>query len=266
MSSTTHNNHLIHSPKNLGKAGYLLSLYSFLVIFSHPFVFLSYGLIGYFVILILNFSFLVIDYFTSDATKRNLAVLRQNGFSYSFIFFASSFNFVTGLIPNYIGVRYLVPEDQPYFISLSHILPVVVNLAITDVLFYLSHRHLHQKLPHLHVLHHCCRHSSSSTNILFHPMDLAIEFTGPALFVFIMCIFVWKDPMVLMFSLAAQATWYSLDHDEYLRLPHWYHHTYINSNYPIYTPLKSHDKLDGVRALINFPEHKNESYEDKDNQ
>jgi len=265
MSTTQHYYQLVHTPKNLGKAGYLFSLVTVLILFSHTFIYNCYGLFGFFVMQILAFALYFFDFLTSDSTQHNWHILRYNGFSSSFLFFVCSFNFLTAFIPNYIAVRYMVPDDQSYSISPSHLLPVVVNLVISDVVFYLAHRHLHRHLPHLHVMHHCCRRSSTTTNLFFDPTDLALEFTGPVLCILFLCALVWKDPMVLMLSLSVQLSWYGIDHDEYLRLPHWYHHSKINSNYSIYASLRSHDKREGVRALLNYPEYKKESYE-KDNQ
>jgi hypothetical protein len=44
--------------------------------------------------------------------------------------------------------------------------------------------------------------------------------------------------------------WYTLDHDEYIKLPYLIHHKYINSNYGVYLPDNIRDEKDNIRNLI----------------
>jgi len=237
--------------ENLGKLGYLYSLAVAVILFTHTFAFHSYGLYAYFVYIFVLVLLSLVDFYTSNTTKHNFEVLQQHGFSLTYSSVCFTINIVAIFFPAFVAIHYLVPEHQTYHFNMNYLIPIVVNLAVTDIIFYFSHRYLHYHVSALHVMHHCCRRSSFSTTFLFHPFDLAIEFGSPVLVVIAMCILVWKDPFLLMLSLSALTSWYGTDHDEYLKPPHWYHHYKLNSNYAVYAPLKGEqDKEDAVPRLL----------------
>ena len=66
--------------------------------------------------------------------------------------------------------------------AFSAVLQLLVNFVGMELLFTWCHRWLHSSTPHLHVMHHALRTPSWTSNLLFHPLDLAAEFTGPLLF------------------------------------------------------------------------------------
>lgn len=86
----------------------------------------------------------------------------------------------------------------------------------------------------LHVFHHCSTRPTFNTNLLFHPLDLAIEFTAPALSLFLMHWHVWRDDFVLLYSYILFQFWYAYDHDEHIRAYHVQHHADCDSLYAIY--------------------------------
>ena len=120
---------------------------------------------------------------------------------------------------------------------LVRVVQIGVNLTLTEVAFFLAHRALHVSplLSPLHKMHHCCRWASNTTNALFHPLDLALEFAGPYLCVVGMHACAWTDTSVLFLSLFIVQFWYAFDHSDMLQLAHYAHHTTINRNYAIYT-------------------------------
>eukprot|EP01090_Pellita_catalonica_P012200 TRINITY_DN2595_c0_g1_i1.p1 TRINITY_DN2595_c0_g1~~TRINITY_DN2595_c0_g1_i1.p1 ORF type:complete len:154 (+),score=2.38 TRINITY_DN2595_c0_g1_i1:267-728(+) len=134
------------------------------------------------------------------------------------------------------------------------ILIQIITMAGTEVGFFLVHRALHRNWPELHKFHHCCKYSSFTTNLLFHPVDMALEFIFPIAVIAILNILLWNNPMTLL-CFSVFSTWYASDHCEYVRSPHWYHHKYIDTTYTIYLPGSSHDPHDKVRKIIKSIRH-----------
>lgn len=118
---------------------------------------------------------------------------------------------------------------------------ISINLALTEILICWGHSAMHTS-PYLmkyHIFHHCCVHSTFNTNLLFHPVDLAIEFAGPAAALLGMHFVVWnKDQAVLLVTYIVFQLWYAYDHDEHLGLPHIKHHSACDSLYLIYTTVR----------------------------
>jgi sterol desaturase/sphingolipid hydroxylase (fatty acid hydroxylase superfamily) len=102
--------------------------------------------------------------------------------------------------------------------------------------------HTHPAFVKLHIFHHCSVKPSFNSNLLFHPIDLAIEFAGPALSLLAMHMFVWKDEGVLLYTFIIFQLWYAFDHDEHLNLFHVEHHTKCDSLYVIYSNFKDSGK------------------------
>ena len=108
-------------------------------------------------------------------------------------------------------------------------------LQLNLVLFYFSHKLLHQTKigANLHLMHHCCIHTSRSTNLWFHPLDLLIEFFGPFTLNYLYWLYS-KDTFVLILVAGVMQAWYGGTHDENISNHHREHHHKINSDYPIY--------------------------------
>eukprot|EP01094_Clydonella_sp_ATCC50884_P025151 TRINITY_DN6499_c0_g1_i2.p2 TRINITY_DN6499_c0_g1~~TRINITY_DN6499_c0_g1_i2.p2 ORF type:complete len:201 (+),score=47.04 TRINITY_DN6499_c0_g1_i2:463-1065(+) len=192
----------------------------------------------------------LIDWFTSDANRVNFEIMRLNGFPNSTIFRIYATNALTWFIPALLIVTYHHDQVMPYF-SAALLLQIVVIMAASDVAFFFSHRLLHRSLPATHKFHHCVRYPTLMANLLFDPVDLAVEFSGPVLVAYFLSLHVFNDAFCFVVSAGCIGAWYAADHDEYLKLPHWYHHVYINSIYGIYTSFGEHDSLDRVRTSIH---------------
>ena len=62
--------------------------------------------------------------------------------------------------------------------------------------------------------------------------------------------YIFNDSFLSIVFFAISNTWYSMDHDEYLKPYHYYHHKYINSNYCVYINLPYHDPNDKVKDVV----------------
>lgn len=143
------------------------------------------------------------------------------------------------------------PWAWPLSVLLPRLLVGVATALATDPVFFLFHKALHDYWPSLHLLHHCCIRSSLTTNLFFHPGDLALEFTAPIMSMWAVAVFVVGDPWVFAFGFALLWAWYTLSHDEWLGLQHARHHRHCGSNYFIYVNWwKDNVANDGVRALL----------------
>jgi sterol desaturase/sphingolipid hydroxylase (fatty acid hydroxylase superfamily) len=197
----------------------------------------------------------ILDGIISENFYANIVRLRKNGFTDEYLIKVMLINativHIIGLfIMHYVcGSTPLILEN---LISFRVLTGVVVNLCFGEIFFTISHKAMHCFLPDLHKLHHCCIKVSSSSNLLFEPVDLAIEFAGPVGMLGLTHLFLWnEDANILMVSLLVSLLWYSLDHDEYLKLAHYTHHLAINSRYMAY--LNYAEKGTGgdkVKALI----------------
>ena len=130
---------------------------------------------------------------------------------------------------------------QDYF-NIRNILLAWSMVFATDILFFMVHKLLHERLPRIHKLHHCCVYSSQSTNLFFHPIDLAMEFTAPVVAVWIGCCCIpWFDsqlqyhpPWIFALCSATMIGWYAAEHDEWLKFDHVKHHRGCATGYFIY--------------------------------
>eukprot|EP01090_Pellita_catalonica_P019772 TRINITY_DN681_c0_g1_i1.p1 TRINITY_DN681_c0_g1~~TRINITY_DN681_c0_g1_i1.p1 ORF type:complete len:204 (-),score=16.36 TRINITY_DN681_c0_g1_i1:68-610(-) len=177
--------------------------------------------------------------------------MNANGFSTQKAWSLFAFNAATWFWAIFLIVEYYSAEITPH-LDLGILVNIMLTLAATDVAFFLSHRYLHQKLPELHRLHHCCRFPSFTTNLFFHPIDLSIEFSGPIILVWLINGIVFYDPFAMCLMFGVVLAWYACDHDEYVQTPHWVHHKFISSKYAVYTPYGSHDSKDRVKGMITF--------------
>ena len=124
-----------------------------------------------------------------------------------------------------------------------------------ELAFTYAHRALHSSLPTIHLLHHVCRHCSFTTNLLFHPLDLAIEFGGPIAVCIASHVCLFHDTPALFGSICVMTAWYAMDHDEWARLPHWSHHKAIDSVYTAYVKQRDYSAgFDRVRGLVDAGE------------
>jgi hypothetical protein len=212
-----------------------------------------YGFMGYVYTMLFGLLLHFIDVVTSDATATNIATMKHNGLSTSWIAFCWLYNWLTVISLPCIVFYYTCQDFQTHW-DLRLVLQVAANLAATEALFTYPHRLMHRHMPQTHLLHHCVVRPSFFSNFLFHPVDLLLEFSAPvcmtcivspsslasccylfilsqiaisshlafAVSTILLSLLLWKDSFTLLVSFGIQTAWYAAGHDEYLKLPHWY--------------------------------------------
>jgi sterol desaturase/sphingolipid hydroxylase (fatty acid hydroxylase superfamily) len=237
-------------PKNLGyPLGLVFSLFCFSSYFSFTFLIWKFGFKAIPFILIHRISVFLIDYYTSNATKYNLSIIQKNGFYSSEIFKSSILKFSKRFVVFNAIYCYILNDIKAHY-DLSLVTNVIIMLILTEIYFTITHKALHRYYPEIHKLHHCCLRPSITTNIFFDEFDLFLELTSPLILIYLFTVLVTSDYFAMIVVMAIVNTWYAMDHDEYLKLPHWYHHYYINSNYGAYLNGRKFDEKDVVRDLV----------------
>eukprot|EP00040_Diaphanoeca_grandis_P001216 m.17781 g.17781 ORF g.17781 m.17781 type:complete len:280 (-) comp11673_c0_seq1:123-962(-) len=211
---------------------------------------------------------IIADWFVSNTMKDNLADLKLFGYEPHWMWLLMFVNLVGSnclvcVICNGFGCF----EVEPRF-DLHVIGGLVLNFVMAECTFTGAHFWLHRSkvAAEYHCLHHCCKPCSWSTNVLFHPVDLAIEFSGPFIGLVAMHLFVLQDAFVLLLSVHLLHLWYALDHSELLQLFHYQHHVSVDSVYSIYVKLRfgntTPDQVKPLLKRINDSEN-NENNENK---
>jgi len=130
--------------------------------------------------LILGWGGIWVDRYISPTMQNNFQQLQAYGYSprsmwmLMFMNLVGSNSLVT-VINNGFGCFDVEPRiDLKLIIGLA-------TMVMAEVTFAGAHYWLHrsQRGGEYHKLHHCCRPCSWSTNLLFHSIDLALEFSGP---------------------------------------------------------------------------------------
>ncbi len=76
------------------------------------------------------------------------------------------------------------------------------------------------------------------------------EFGAGAVLMLALHFLVWKNPFLLLCTWTVFQTWYMLDHDEHLMLPHIKHHTQVDSLYAIYINVKGDARKNILRPQM----------------
>jgi hypothetical protein len=194
----------------------------------------------------------LVDVLSSQATSRNIQSLRRQGYTDGTILLYHQINLLQSQLLSFLICAVICDDprlgDWLYVVCdrLAMDWPrifarTVAALACSEVAFIAGHRLLHTNATwmKLHVFHHCCTTPSYSTNLLFHPLDLVVEFTGPLLTILVLHYTVWRqDQLTLLVTYTIFQLWYAYDHDEHLRLYHIRHHATCDSLYAIYIHVK----------------------------
>jgi len=236
--------------KNLGTPlGYLFSIYAIISVFSYPFILWNFKHLGIAIGLILSASAYVLDYLTSNATEFNMSIMRKNGYDPEKFLKGAILNYYVTFIIDGLIHNHIFQYAETHF-DFKLVINVLVIMGLTEVYFITVHKLMHRYYPNLHKLHHCCLRPSYTTNMFFDNLDSFLEATFPIIIADLFTIFYSKDYFALIVVYAIISTWYSMDHDEYLKPPHWYHHKFINSNYGVYIKGGSFDDKDEIKKAI----------------
>jgi sterol desaturase/sphingolipid hydroxylase (fatty acid hydroxylase superfamily) len=156
---------------------------------------------------------------------------------------------VAWIVSTFCGPMY----EEDLQIDLGVLIIVLVNLALSEVCFTTAHTALHRtdRGARLHHLHHCCKPCSWSSNLIIHPLDMAIEFSGPVLVLLFTHHYIFHHPTAFFLSITVLQLWYAIDHSEVLQLTHYKHHTHVNTFYCIYLKWRTGKPgADRVKALM----------------
>jgi len=227
----------------------LLCMYAQLFQFTMT---LRWGVQGSLIAMFYQFGVCVLlDLMISDSPWENFKSLRRNNFK--------NWQIITSLVTcqivwssNSFWVWYFVPDFTIAF-SCKALLSLVFSLAAAEAVFTSAHVFMHQyKFLELwiHKFHHCCLSASVSSNYIFNPIDGLLESFGPWLAAWAVYEFVMKDAFGLWLSLYVIQAWYTMDHDENIRTPHWFHHKYIDSEYTSYVAIKFRNIKDQLRVRV----------------
>jgi len=184
-----------------------------------------------------------------DADPANFRTLSRHGYPARRVWLTAALNLAAtnALVA---AAHRLAPPATWEPLTAATLLRVLLSLAATEVLFTASHALLHRTHwgARVHLMHHCCRNASWHVNLVFHPLDMALEFSGPVLAV--LCLN-WHHPRALAYAVTVVHLWYALDHSALLRLPHTRHHARVDAVFSIYVdwlfPLHGTDR---VRQLL----------------
>ena len=234
-----------------GRLSFLTLTHTVCILVFYTHFFRAYGIPAFLVFLLIGMTLCVLEGLMGNRYGHNIVRLRRAGYTDGTILFYQEFNRAASQALAFILVNYIATDDHIYTLEYltkkfgaSELVKIAVNLAVTEVLFWAGHRlmHTHPWFIPLHVFHHCSIYPSFNTNLLFNPVDLAIEFAAPALSLLAMHYLAWNDGGVLLYTYIIFQLWYAYDHDEYMGLYHTEHHIKCDSLYVIYSNLKDSGK------------------------
>jgi sterol desaturase/sphingolipid hydroxylase (fatty acid hydroxylase superfamily) len=180
-------------------------------------------------------------FLVSPTAKKNMDILRSNGYSDTFVWSVIIFNLITSNTGLALIVDYFECFQARRHWDLDLIAKVLVNLSIAEIAFTVNHTILHHTKwgARLHIMHHFCQPCSWAANLIFHPLDLAAEFSGPVLSLILSHCLWFQDPFAFLVSLQVLNLWYAIDHSENLKLHHYVHHSSVDKFYSIYTRIEN---------------------------
>jgi len=237
-----------------------LLIHTFLIVVFYTHYFRVNKLWGFVTFLVIDIFLCAMDGLVSNGFGHNIKTIRKAGYSDVTILFFMEFNRLASQLIAYFLVNYVATDDRVYTFQclLGHldvrtISKVAINLALSEVLFTFGHSLMHKNasLMKLHIFHHCCTQPTWNTNLLFHPLDLTIEFTAPALGLFAMHFFLWNDEAVLVYTYIIFQLWYAFDHDEDMQSYHTQHHIHCDSLYVIYCNLRGAPAKNLLKQYMN---------------
>ena len=227
----------------------LFELLCIFVVVYIPFAVKLYGITGWLWVTALGYMSAIVDYWYFPYLKENLTTLKKHGFTQAYVFSIMALNLV--LTNALVGIIYSMCDFNGFqwYVPIQ----ILINMALTEVLFTAAHMLLHYTLTgaKIHLMHHCNKQASWSTNLIFHPLDMVVEFSGPMLSLLLMHKYIWKNDATMVLSTLILHLWYALDHSATLKLPHTKHHAHVNTMFTIY--VKKHftmKKTELVKTLL----------------
>ncbi|OQR93127.1 hypothetical protein THRCLA_22342 [Thraustotheca clavata] len=215
---------------------------------------------NFFETILLTICGVILDALSSNSFSYNIQTLRLNGFSDWYVFGSMIINWVNGQTASVVVFRYIAGPDEIVKLfdissyTIMTIAQVFMNLTCTEILFYFAHRYLHENWPSLHLMHHCCLRTTGSSNLIFHPLDLMIEFGGPGMILFFNHYIFWNQNVItLLVSYLYVQIHYTLNHNEWISTYHKSHHSQLDAAYAVYLKIRGQPEKDKLRKLIKRP-------------
>jgi hypothetical protein len=190
---------------------------------------------GYLMGYVLIVSTAILDYFVSDNLSMNFKKLAGHGYIWWHVVLIMIQATITTSVGLFGTLYFICDEDLHFSVSYQVVLIVIMNLIVADRAFASAHQYiLHYGCPNLHALHHYVHHSSVGTTYIIGLLDLIVTL-APGIIVVIATNNLIPHQTAAFYSLTVILVWYVLDHDEGLKLDHWFHHKYNNRTYNAYT-------------------------------
>jgi sterol desaturase/sphingolipid hydroxylase (fatty acid hydroxylase superfamily) len=245
-------------PMVFGRVGMTLVLGTVITLVGHLYI-MRFGFYGFLVHLVLCTVLTFQTLLSSNASGRNFVNLRKAGFSdlrIAAIYFSNmvSSQAIGFGIFNYVLTDSTIFSFSDVFSKFSFALlgKILINLTFAEVSFAFGHWLLHTvpALTQFHVFHHCCTEPDWNSNLLFDPIDLSIEFSGPAAGLLGMHYLLWQDQTALLITYLIFQLWYGYDHDLHLKTYHFYHHVNCDSLYAIYSNFKGNPRTNILKKKM----------------
>mmetsp|Transcript_4947 Transcript_4947/g.7500 ORF Transcript_4947/g.7500 Transcript_4947/m.7500 type:complete len:251 (-) Transcript_4947:157-909(-) len=139
---------------------------------------------------------------------------------------------IVGILVFFGGINVTPPSVFHTMEMLRLVGSLVLYWTLSEVTFTAGHMWLHctKMGRRIHNMHHLARNPSWSTNLLFHPIDLVVEFGGPFITMPLMHYYFIQDPFAFRIAILSLYIWYAANHSENLGLSHTTHHTSMGKN------------------------------------
>jgi sterol desaturase/sphingolipid hydroxylase (fatty acid hydroxylase superfamily) len=194
-----------------------------------------------------------IDLAYGKAFKNNLKTASVNGYSNDQVIALATLNYFLVFPGSLLAISMAFPKlVVPYF-SFGWVLKVAILLGFSELAFTTLHCYLHTAMHKFHTLHHCCKTPSYTSNFIFHPFDLSLEFGAPNIAIIAINSLTFQDEWAALTAMAVSVLFYTLDHDEYFNSPHLRHHSGLTSPYNAYLDVRMtlNDKLRSTIKTAN---------------
>lgn len=169
-------------------------------IFGFPYSYQYFGWTGVFAhIATLSTATVVLDFMRSSTAGENV---RRVAAAYSVpplaVYCLMACNMISanvlvvGLLRYFDAIDVALPSTLDFSTAVRLICTLGLCFFISEVTFTAGHVLLHRTTlgRKIHKIHHLCSRPSYSTNLLFHPLDLAVEFGGPFCFMPLMHVYI----------------------------------------------------------------------------
>lgn len=209
-----------------------------------------------FYILFIGYLIHFLDFVISDTPHKNLVLLHKNGYSNGLCLFNMGLNLM--LIQSvWILINYVILSgvEINYYLNFWLVLKIILTLIIIDIYFYFAHKQLHETETgaKIHLMHHCSFYCSVSMGLIFHPLDFLIEFGSPNIVLILFYYLLGQDTSFLIYTGCIILGWYAAEHDERIRLHHYYHHVSCDGDYFVYAEherRKDYDPNELIKKMI----------------